>query len=882
MSIKNNKTKRKPSNHGTNKKSRLLRNIIILILAGTLFVGISGFFMLSNIVGKVIKENVIGNIKNIEPSEVLASDGTKFAEYGGVSRENINYNQVPQSVVDAFLSIEDSRFYSHKGFDLPRFISSALTNLKSGSLAQGGSTLTMQLVDNTTMKPEEEKLNAQGKDFNSIEKIERKVQEIYLSMKLENDWTKEEIMTKYLNEINFGGSARGIQKGAQYYFGKDVSALNLSESAFLAGVINAPNFYNPYNGGDYLTRAIHRRDKTLDMMLYHGFISKRECDLAKSTSLAFSLNNTSDNGNSEAYKAPLTQLQKEVIALTGKDPATTSMTIYTSLDLKAQDEANRLSSGETLTIPNNQYYQMGFTMVKNTTGEIVAVSGGRTDLEVNAADYRIRFMEPYQIGSTSKPLLDYVKAFDDLGWCTARVMNDTGTYKLDDKISISNSDGKAYGDVSLERAISQSLNTIALETMQAYIDEKGSASMIDYLKSIGLSDETADAFNIQYAVGGSELQFSPTQLAAAYASFANGGYYTTPHMVRKVVMKESGTTIETERDKTQIVSQEAAFMISDLLYKAVNGNYKGFNLMGSLGFGAYPVYGKTGTTNYDDNDTHGYAGMMKDEWMVNYTSEYTIATWTGFDKAITGADTAINNYLMANVNGYINKAMLDVITTDAATKISKPSGVSSYGGGYIKSEYLSNAGKINPKTEVNTETDNDALQKLIDSASAYLEADYTAETFLVFQHALASARRVASDSKASTTEINDAKATLQAAIDGLEKNVVVDFTKLKELIQTSQVYVDTSKYKADKVTALQTALSNAKIVFANKTSTQIEIDAAINAIDIAVKGCIDNPIGNTGDSETETPPVVIPPVVTPPAVTPPVTPPTDNSTTTTP
>ena len=229
MSVKKANVSKPQTKKKTKQKRSLFQKILIVLITGTLLVGVSGFFMLSNIIADVLRDNAADSIMNQEPSPVYADDGTtKAGEFGGISCENVTYDQIPQSVIDAFLAIEDSRYFKHNGFDLPRFISSAITNLRSGSLAQGGSTLTMQLVDNAKMKPVEEAMAKEGKHFNTIEKIERKVQEIYLSMKLETDWTKELIITKYLNEINFGGGALGIQKAAQYYFGKDVTALNLS------------------------------------------------------------------------------------------------------------------------------------------------------------------------------------------------------------------------------------------------------------------------------------------------------------------------------------------------------------------------------------------------------------------------------------------------------------------------------------------------------------------------------------------------------------------------------------------------------------------------------------------------------------------------------
>ena len=390
---------KQPAVKDKNKGKKIFRSILIVVLSLVLIGGVSVFFMLSQIVGSVDTDDLSDKIINREPSTFYAADGTKIYEWGGVSRENVTYKQIPQSTIDAFLAIEDSRYFSHNGFDLPRFISSALFNAKSGTLAQGGSTLTMQTIDNFIMKPEEDKMEKEGKKYSALEKVERKIQEIYMSMALEKDLSKEEIITKYLNEINFGDSARGIQKGAEYYFGKNVEDLNLAESAFLAGVINAPNSYNPYRGYDkstnsnYYQYASERRDETLNLMLKHGYITETEYKLAKQTKLAFQLTGEKKKTGkgSDKYYDFVYEAAKEVQALTGEDPALVPMKIYTSLNPDAQDEANELSSGNKVAFFSDPNYQIGFTVLNNQTGEIVAVSGGRGDVE--SKTYLNRYME---------------------------------------------------------------------------------------------------------------------------------------------------------------------------------------------------------------------------------------------------------------------------------------------------------------------------------------------------------------------------------------------------------------------------------------------------------------------------------------------------------
>lgn len=861
------KAGRKKSGQGG---GRIFRSIVIVFLALILVGGVSVFFMLSTIVGSVDTDDLADKIVNREPSTIYAADGTKIYEWGGVSRENVTYQQIPQSTIDAFLAIEDSRYFSHNGFDLPRFISSALFNVKSGSFAQGGSTLTMQTIDNFIMKPEEDKAKKEGKAYSSLEKIERKIQEIYMSMSLEKDLSKEDIITKYLNEINFGDSARGIQKGAEYYFGKNVEDLNLAESAFLAGVINAPNSYNPYRGYDKDTKsnfyayASERRNETLNLMLNHGYITETEYNLAKNTKLAFQLTGEkkkSSAGNEKYYDFAYEAVE-EVKQLTGEDPALVPMKIYTSLDINAQNKANELSSGESIQFFDDSNFQIGFTVLNNQTGEIVAVSGGRGDVE--SKTYLNRFKEEKSTGSTIKPLLDYAPTFDKLGWATSRVMDDK-------QLSIpgwtvQNSDGNFYGKVSLERAISKSLNTIAVQSLQALIDSEGQDAMIQYLKDAGISEKVADNFNLQYAIGGADMMASTNQMAAAYAAFANGGYYIEPHMVTKVEYKDESRTFDNKPKKTRILSEQAAYMMSDLLYKAVNGKTKGENLMGSLGFGAYPVYGKTGTSDWGDSGLqYGIPQTaMKDEWMVNYTSEYTIATWSGFDTAKEGAYFTMD-MIRLNIPGWINKSMLDTISSNAV-RIQQPDGISSYGGGLIKTEWLSSAAKNNPMTEENANVTSSKLEAAISSAEGMNADDYTADSYAKLKEALDAARKVMQNSSATQEQIDAARSALESAMQGLvkkEETPKTDTSALSSALNSAQGYVDTTKYQSDKVAALQSAISSGNSVLANKESTQEQIDAATAAINTAVQNCISSPVqttppdtgtgGDTNNGTTTTP-----------------------------
>lgn len=825
------------------KKSKrrrcILNSIIVTFLVLVLVGGVSGFAILYSIVSKVDAQGLTQKMVSKDSSVFYASDGkTVIGELGGESRENITYEQVPQSTIDAFLAIEDSRFYKHNGFDLPRFMSSALHNLRSQSLSQGGSTLTMQAVDNFVMKPIEKELRKKG-SVSKLKSIEMKIQEIWLSMQVEKELSKKEIMTKYLNEINFGQHTRGIQKGAQYYFGKNVEDLNLSESAFLAGVINAPNSYNPYrgveNGVNHYRYAQERRDTTLYQMLNHGYITQTEYNLAKSTKLAFLVNGQLDNTATDPYKDYVRAAADEIIKKYNVDPATTPMNIYTALDINAQKAANHASSGNVVNLKYNKYFQIAFTLMDNKTGEIRAVSAGRGDLKTTSNIERYRFNEAHQPGSSVKPILAYAPSFDKLGYSTSRVF-------MDKEISIDgwkvvNADGKYNDKVSMERAIAQSLNVPAVQTYEELLKKVGQDEMIKYNNALGFDPRVSSKVNIQYAIGASHMTATPTQMAAAFASLANKGTYIEPHMVRKIVYKDKDKTIEANVAKQQVMSPQAAYMTSDLLYKAVNGKDKNLNLMGSLGFGKYPVYGKTGTSDWAEY-ADKYGGRMKDEWMINYTSEYTIATWSGFDGGIAGGNTFISEELLyRNIPGYINKYMLDTLLTGKEKQIENPGGISNFDGGFIKDEWLQDAKKNNPLTIENSKTNNDALKAALEAALKLNENDFSIEAYKVLQDAIKQAQKILENDLAPQEDIDKALNDLAIAQNGM--NAQAAKRALQNAIHAAAV--DRNRYTSNSLARLDKALNDAYVLMNKENPTQEEINAQIQAIQNAKNALEEQP-----------------------------------------
>lgn len=682
----------------TKKRRRKLdiwNKLAVCVLSLFLVGCITVFFVLVNVIndpeGMRFSQD---GLTTLSTSRIFDSNGKMIYEFGDEIREDVKYEQIPQSVIDAFLSIEDSRYFDHNGFDLPRFLASALANLRAGGFAQGGSTLTMQMIDNAFTKNQEEKIKAEKEvtAVPTLDKLKLKIQEIYLSLIAEQTIDKEQIFEYYVNRIWFGSgnNTRGIQKAAQYFFNKDISQLNLGESAFLAGTINAPDYYNPLNNTwdsevDHLKAAQGRRDQTLQLMLNHGYITEEEFNLAKNAKLSFALQHV-DSTSSNPYQAFIDQAIEECKTLTGQDPSVIPMDIYTTMISEAQEQADAVCNEEIIPFPN-EAFDIGFAMINNENGEVICVAPGRRyHSDAVKHDNSMTYQQP---GSSIKPLLDYAPTFDILGWSTEHTVNDKkGDYWRNGKNQPQNSDRKYDGEMPLADALGHSKNTTAAAALQDLIDAKGNNYWIDYLKKLGFDSEISDSFDIQYSIGASNMMCSPIELANAYSMLANKGSRIEAHRIRKVVRRSDNQEIKAKPKTYDLVSPDAAFMTSFLLRKVVANNYGNLNEYLQSN---YPVYGKSGTSDWGPNNYGIPEGIFKDEWSIGYTSAFTIATWSGYTDEYRAQGWYFDYATLIQAQAFkISHYMLDYCQKFANYKeIGKTNGVVSYEGGYIKKEFKS-------------------------------------------------------------------------------------------------------------------------------------------------------------------------------------------------
>ncbi|MDD6467017.1 MAG: transglycosylase domain-containing protein [Erysipelotrichaceae bacterium] len=557
------------------------------------------------------------NIQDFQSSQstlIYASNGSIITELGKEKRQNITYEQLPQTVIDAFLAIEDSRYFQHHGFDIPRFTQSTLQVLKSREFSQGGSTMTMQLIKNTYFSSEEKLAE---------KTILRKLQEIYLSIQAEKLLTKEEILVHYLNRINFGGPTRGIQSASQYYFQKDVTELSTSEAILLAGIINRPNVYNPFMNLDYAT---FRRNETIDMMYYHGYLTLEETLIQKRIPVEHLLVR---NKQPYQYQAYIDYVVKEAKELTGKDPYLGNMIIHTSMIPQTQQLAEKILSNQTK-IHLKENMESGFILLENETSHIIAI-GGRRDYDgANLFSYATDARK--QTGSAIKPILDYALALEYTHFHKNSFIGDYPIYWPHTDFQVYNADGKYHGYIPLQQALSASYNIPAILLLNEAENTIGREAIIDYLLTLGFDHPMALRYHLQYAIGGDTCTASPLQLANAFSMLINQGIYQKPTAITSITMLDTKQTYYNQTDSVHLLSKKTSRDMKSLLANNVTKDYWLHTLYRLQD--NYPVYAKTGTSDW------GTAGRKwnipdyaaKDQWTLAASPTYTIGVWVGFDQ----------------------------------------------------------------------------------------------------------------------------------------------------------------------------------------------------------------------------------------------------------
>lgn len=549
-----------------------------------------------------------------QASRLLDANGEVYYVFGSDEngkRVNVEYEDLPQVLVDAVVAAEDSRYFEHDGFDLPRIAKAFISNLAAGRITGGGSTITQQVVKKSYF-PNEEKTYT------------RKFSEIFLSMEASKEVSKEEILTMYLNKIYFGRSLSsiGISAASHYYFNKEVSQLTLPEAALLAGALNSPSNYDAYYN---LELATLRRDKILGLMVTHGYITQEECDDAKSIPVQNTLSqgiNTDSNG----FEAYISLVAKEVKDRTGIDPADTQMDIYTYLNPDIQTYADELAN-DGFKFPD-EYMQVGASIQSVQDGRIVSVIGGRNyeNFGSNRSDMK------KQPGSALKPVVSYGAAFEFLNWSTGHEVEDKA-YNKKSGWNPTNYDGSIgkYGKMSIAKALYNSWNLPAIWALDDVVDKLGGKPIYEMFQSFGvdMTDESVD-IGPAFAIGGWAEGTSPIEMASIYATVANAGVHIESHTINYIDIISDGSRINVDEEiqtKTDTpISAETAFMIREVQAEQLTEPGTGYS---ALKFGE--IRAKTGTTNHAKDSK--FKGAAKDSWLAAYNPDYAVAVWMGYDEA---------------------------------------------------------------------------------------------------------------------------------------------------------------------------------------------------------------------------------------------------------
>ena len=611
----------------TSSKKKLWKKILIGI-AAFVTVAIIAIVAIFAYYGATAPTIQASDLEGATETKILDKDGELIYSLGGEKRDLITSEQVPQLLKDAITSIEDKRFYSHMGIDPIRIAGSFLRNAKAGQITQGGSTITQQLVKLAVFSTKKED-----------QTYKRKIQEIMLALQLERNYSKEQILTYYLNKVYMANNVYGFGTASHYYFNKELSELSLPQVALLAGMPQAPNSYDPYANAD---QAKERRDLVLYSMKENGKISKEQYEQAVATPVTEGLiahnNNVDSNDKALVYDSFVTMVLKEVQEKTGLDPYNDGLTIETTIDSKAQQRLYDIVNTNDYIQYVNDKIQNAVVMLDTKTGAVRAVNGGRkqtTLLGYNRATDNSR-----STGSTIKPVIDYGPAIEYLNYSTGQtIMDQRTTYS--NGVELNNWDFSHKGAMTLRTALVYSRNTTALQTFKA-VGETNIKSFLNNL-DIQIKNDGQDYLVESNSIG---ADISPIKMAAAYATFGNYGNYSKPYTVTKVTTRD-GQVSEFKPEQKQAMKDSTAYMITDVL----KDSFKyGFATQATIP--GLPTAAKTGSSNYTVEQKRAmgasdYEDIIPDSWFIGYSTDYTISAWTGYDNPYEqggGVDTTEQEY----------------------------------------------------------------------------------------------------------------------------------------------------------------------------------------------------------------------------------------------
>ena len=615
----------------------LLTLFVICVIAGG---GLFAYYVSS------VPKLTENKLQSTNSSKIYDRNGSLIADLGSEKRESASTDEIPITLVNAITSIEDKRFFTHRGIDVYRIMGAAINNLRHNS-TQGGSTLDQQLI----------KL-AYFSTNTSDQTLKRKSQEIWLSLQMERQYTKQEILTFYVNKVYMGNGYYGMKTAAKSYFGKELGDLSVAQAALLAGIPQAPTQYDPYANPD---AAKERRNTVLNEMYEDKNISKEEYVQAKATDISDGLLPLTNKASYEPYLDNyIKQVIEQVSTEANADIYSAGLDVYTNLDPDIQKYIwNVYNSNDYIAYPDDKF-QVASTIIDVTNGRVVAQLGSRHQDENIALGTNQAVQTDRDWGSTMKPITDYAPAIEK------RVYTNTGTTVYDTPYNfpgtstpVYNWDRKYYGSISLTYAIQQSRNVTAVKALQA----TGLDYAQSFLKDLGIEyPEMFYSNAISSSTTSSDPKYgaSSEKMAAAYASFANGGTYYKPSYIKSIKF-EDGSTKSYDSKGVEAMSPQTAYMMNSMLKQVLTGGTATEAYVpGTINAG------KTGTSNYSDDEYYQvqkesgvYADLIvPDETFVGYNTKYAMAIWTGYENRKTplyGSDLNIAKQIYGLTSRYLNQ-----------------------------------------------------------------------------------------------------------------------------------------------------------------------------------------------------------------------------------
>jgi penicillin-binding protein 2D len=573
---------------------RTIKYLRALLILGSIALALSILFY----IGILIYAKILGPPPLAVPQSSLyySDDGTLIGEsHNGQKRYWVELNDISPDLVNATLAIEDKSFYDHHGFDFKRIAGAALADIKAMAKVQGASTISQQYARNLFLEHDKT--------------WKRKLHEAFYTIRIEMNYTKNEILEGYLNTIYYGEGAYGIQAASQFYFGKNASDINLAEAAMLAGIPKGPSIYSPLASEE---KSKKRQQLILNMMEKDKMITAKEAENAYSAELKLNGEHT----HSVAKVAPYFQdavksALKNVLQLDERTIELGGLRVYTTLDTKQQEIAEK--NIERL-IAKDSKIQVGLVAMNPKNGHVKAMVGGRNYEEspFNRATQAVR-----QPGSTMKPFL-YYKAIEQGFTPSTTMRSELTTFRFDDNrpeyTPHNYNNLYAEKEISMAQAIALSDNVYAVKT-HLFLGEE---ALVETAKRIGISTKLQQVPSLALGTSGVRV----VEMANAYSHFANGGKKVNPVLITRVENHKGEVIYEHQAEDEYVLRPDVAFVTTHMMTGMFDRKLNGYTSV-------------TGSTVINDM-TRIYAGKSgstnTDNWMIGFAPQLVTAVWTGYDQ----------------------------------------------------------------------------------------------------------------------------------------------------------------------------------------------------------------------------------------------------------